>query len=157
MSSATTVQAHIAYEVIDDRHPDIVLVEFLSHEIAGPHQSEELGEQLDSLIRADLPSIFVIDFAQVRSLGSTAFGEIMSFARKVDRLYICNLRDHLRLGAALIGLDECAEVAMTRQAAINRDAARPCAAMTTQSTIPAGPLGNSRRKRLVNSTRMPPV
>ena len=133
MSIATANQAHIAYEVIDSRHPDIVLIEFLIHDVAGPYQSQELGEQLDSLIRADLPSIFVIDFAQVRTLGSTAFGEIVSFARKVDRLYVCNLRDHLRLGAALIGLEDCAEIAMTRQAAINR--ARRAALRRDDDTI----------------------
>jgi len=119
MSTTTTIQAHIAYELIDDHNPDVVAIEFLSQEIAGPGHAHELGEQLDSLIRSDLPQNFVIDFANVRWLGSTAFGEIVSFARRVGRLCICNMHERLRLGAALTGLDDCAEFAANRQAAIN--------------------------------------
>jgi anti-anti-sigma regulatory factor len=118
MSTTTTTQAHIAYELIDDRNPEVVVIEFLSQEIAGPLQARELGEQLDSLIRPDLPRRFVIDFSNVRLLGSTAFGEIAAFAHKVERLWVCNLPEELRLGAALIGLDDCAEFAANRPAAI---------------------------------------
>ena len=84
--------------------------------MAGPLHAHELGEQLDSLIRPDLPGSYVIDFANVRSLGSTAFGEIVSFAHKVRRLYVCGMDGNLRLAAALIGLDDCAGV--RRQSAI---------------------------------------
>jgi anti-anti-sigma regulatory factor len=119
MSTTTTIQAHIAYELIDDHEPDVVVIEFLSHEIASSFHSRELGEQLDSLIRPDLPQSFVIDFGNVRSLGSTAFGEIASFAHKVGGLTVFNMPESLRLGAALIGLDLCAEFAANRQAAID--------------------------------------
>jgi anti-anti-sigma regulatory factor len=119
MSTTTTIQAHIAYELIDDHNPDVVVIEFRSQEIAGPVQARELGEQLDSLIRPDLPRNFVIDFGNVRSLGSTAFGEIVSFAHKVGRLSVFNMQENLRLGAALIGLDDCAEFAANRRLAIN--------------------------------------
>jgi anti-anti-sigma regulatory factor len=133
MSIATPIQAHIAYELIDDTHPDIVAIEFLSHEIAGTLHARELGEQLDSLIRSDLPRIFVIDFGNVRSLGSTAFGEIASFAHKVPSVYVCNLPNQLQLGATLIGLDDCAEIAASRRAAIN--AARRAAMRDEDDTI----------------------
>jgi anti-anti-sigma regulatory factor len=119
MSTTTTIQAHIAYELIDDHNPDVVAIEFLSQEIAGPHHARELGEQLDLLIRPDLPRYFVIDFANVRSLGSTAFAEIVSFAHKVRRLCVCNMHEHLLLGAALVGLDDCAAFAANRRVAIN--------------------------------------
>lgn len=119
MSTTTTTQAHIAYEVIDDHDPDVVAIEFLSQEIAGPWHARELGEQLGSLIRPDLPQNFVIDFANVRWLGSTPFGEIVSFARKVGRLFVCNMHENLRLGASLTGLDVAAEFAANRRAAIN--------------------------------------
>jgi anti-anti-sigma regulatory factor len=119
MSIAAPIQAHIAYELIDDTSPEVLVVEFSSHEIAGTLQAHELGEQLDSLIRPDLPGNFVIDFGNIRSLGSTAFGEIVSFAHKVRRLYVCGMDGNLRLGAALIGLDDCAEFAANRRSAIN--------------------------------------
>jgi anti-anti-sigma regulatory factor len=119
MSTNTSTQAHIAYEVIDDTDPGAVVIEFLSHEIAGPSLARELGEQLESLIRPDLPQSFVLDFGKVRALGSTAFGEVVSFAHKVGGLHVCNMGDQLQLGAALIGLDECAEFAANRRAAIN--------------------------------------
>ena len=99
MSNATSTHAHIAYELIDDTTPGVVAIEFLSHDITGPQHRHELGGQLDSLIRPDLPGNFVIDFAKVRSLGSTAFNEIVSFANKVRRLYVCGMDGNLRLGA----------------------------------------------------------
>jgi len=139
MLSTTTIQAHIAYELIDDRDPDVVVVEFLSHEIAGLSQARELREQLDSLVRPDLPQRFVIDFGKVRSLGSTAFGEIVSFARKVGRLAVCNMDQNLRIGADLIGLDVYADFAANRRAAI--DGARGGAFLRDEDTVdyPARP------------------
>jgi anti-anti-sigma regulatory factor len=127
MSPTTTIQAHIAYELMDDTNPEVVAIELLSQEIVGPVQARELGEQLDSLIRPGLAQNFVIDFGNVRSLGSTAFGEIVTFAQKVGRLYVCNMQKNLRLGAALIGLDDWAEYATNRRVAINgaRRAAKP--------------------------------
>ena len=119
MSTTTTIQAHIAYELIDDHDPEIVVLEFLSPEIVSFSQARELGEQLDSLIGPGLPQNFVIDFGNVRLLGSTAYGEIVQFARKAGRLVICNLKDDLRLGAALIGLDDFVEFAADRRSAIN--------------------------------------
>jgi anti-anti-sigma regulatory factor len=112
------MQAHIAYELIDDRDPEVVVVEFLSPEIASPLHGFELGEQLNSLIRPELPRNYVIDFANVRSFGSTAFGEVANFVRRVGRVRLCNLDHTLRLGAALIGLDDWVEFADSRSAAI---------------------------------------
>jgi anti-anti-sigma regulatory factor len=131
MSSAT-LQAHIAYELIDETSPDVVAIEFLSQEISSPYHARELGEQLDSLIRPDLPQSFVLDLGNVRSLGSTAFGEIVAFAHKVDQLWVCNMQPDLRLGASLIGLDDCAVFAANRRVAINE--ARK-AAMRGEDTV----------------------
>ena len=36
MSASTTTQAHIAYELIDDSNPDVVVVEFVTEEIVAP-------------------------------------------------------------------------------------------------------------------------
>jgi anti-anti-sigma regulatory factor len=119
MASNTTIHAHIAYELIDDSDPDVVVIEFLSQDISGPWQARELAEQLESLIRPDLPRSFVIDFGNVEALGSSAFGAILSFAREAVSVCVCNLPEQLRLGAAMIGLDECAEYAASRSAAIN--------------------------------------
>lgn len=118
MSTATTIQAHIAYELIGDTNPEVVAIDFVSHVIADPAHAHELGEQLDSLIRPDLPQNFVIDFGNVRSLGSTAFGAILSFVRKAGQVKVCNIPGTLRIGAALSGLDDCTEYASSRQAAI---------------------------------------
>ena len=118
MPTTTTTQAHIAYELIDEDNPEVVAIEFLSHDITSPLHAYELGEQLDSLIRPGLPRYFVIDFGNVRSLGSTAFGAIVAFVRRVGRVWVCNMQETLRLGAALIGLDDHAEFAANRQVAI---------------------------------------
>ncbi len=118
MFAPTDTQSHIAYETIGNDRPEVVVIEFLSHDIAGPHQADELAEQLNSMIRSDLPRNFVIDFAGVQALGSTAFGEIANFARRAGRVRVCNLGHFLRLGASLIGLDDWVIFADSRQKAI---------------------------------------
>jgi anti-anti-sigma regulatory factor len=118
MSTATATHAHIAYELIDDDNPEVVVIEFLSREIVGLQQAEELEEQLDSLLLADLPQNFVIDFDNVWTLGSTAFAGIADFVRGAWRVRFCNLDSTLELGAALIGLDGRVEIYESRQAAI---------------------------------------
>jgi anti-anti-sigma regulatory factor len=133
MSTVTTIQAHIAYELIEDTNHDVVIIEFLSQDIASPVHARELGEQLGSLIRPDSLQYFIIDFAKVRSLGSTAFGEIVSFVRKATPVWVCNLDATLRLGASLIGLDDCAKFAANRRVAINE--AIKAARMDEEDTV----------------------
>jgi len=123
MSSTSTIHAHITYELIDETEPKIVVIEFLSRAIGVPSKAHELGEQLCSLIRPDLPHQFVIDFRNVRTLGSTAFAEIVSFARDLrkvgGRLKVCGMNGLIKLGATLIGLDDLVEFADDREMAIN--------------------------------------
>jgi anti-anti-sigma factor len=137
MSTTSTVQAHINYELIMDPQPEVVLIEFKSAAIVDPAHSRELGVQLDSLVRDDLPRQMVLDFKDVQALGSTAFGEIVSFARRVrernGEVRVCNLRDTLRLGAGLIGLDAYADFAENRQWAIYQ--ARKSARRSEEDTV----------------------
>jgi len=118
MSVATTIQAHIAYEPIDLTNQHVVVIDFLSDDLTSPVRASELGEQLDSLIQRYSDRCFVIDFANVRSLGSTAFGEVLSFVRQATRVWVCNLDHGLRLGASLVGLDDYAKFADSRREAI---------------------------------------
>ena len=123
MSTATTIQAHIAYELIEGTNHQVVVIEFVSHDIASPAHALELGDQLNSLIRPRSPRYFIIDFAGVRAMGSTAFSEIVSFVQKARPVWVCNLDATLRLGASLIGLDNWVRFAANRRAAI-KDAER---------------------------------
>jgi hypothetical protein len=118
MSTATTIQAHIRYEVIEDTKHQLVVIEFLSHEITSPACARELGEQLQSLLRPRVPQYFIIDCAGVRSLGNTAFSEIVSFVRKARPVWVCNLDNSLRLGSTMVGLDNWAKFAANRRAAV---------------------------------------
>jgi anti-anti-sigma regulatory factor len=119
MSSIATHQALIAYELVDDDlHPDVTVIEFLTGDILGPHQARELRDQLDSLISAGFPRNVVLDFRNARMLGSSAFGVIARFVRRVWIARPCNVRPSLRLGASLIGLDESVEFADSRESAI---------------------------------------
>jgi len=140
MSATATSQAHIAYELINDAEPGVVIIEFLSHEVASSLHSKELGEQLQSLIGTELPQNFVIDFANVKSLGSTAFGEIVSFARVARHLSVCNMQEQLKLGASLIGLDELVDIAASRRVAI--DQARRAAMQGLEDTVDYPVLGD---------------
>jgi anti-anti-sigma regulatory factor len=105
--------------LIDDQNPAVAVIEFLTRRITDPRHAHELGDQLDALIRPELPNSFVIDFANVRSLGSSAFGAILSFAQKVGRVSFCNMREDLRTGACLIGLDLYGDFAVSRRAAVD--------------------------------------
>jgi anti-anti-sigma regulatory factor len=118
MSTATALQAHIAYELVEDNEHQVVVIEFASHDITSPARAQELGEQLSSLIRRQPLQYFVMDFAGVRALGSTAFGEILSFVRKAKPVWVCNLDETLQLGAFLIGLDNFARFSADRRTAI---------------------------------------
>jgi anti-anti-sigma regulatory factor len=134
---STTADAHIAYELIEDTNPAVVAIEFLSRDLADPIHARQLGEQLDSLVWSDLPRNFVLDFKNVRSLGSTAFGEIAGFIRKAGQVRVCNMHETLRLGATLIGLSDSAEFALSRPEAIHaaQQAAEEGEYDTTESPI----------------------
>jgi anti-anti-sigma regulatory factor len=114
--------AHIAYEQIDK--PRSVIVEFLSHTVADPGHAAELGHQLGSLVRPDLPKSYLLDFHKVRSFSSTAFGALVGFILKVrkagGRVVICNMGEFVRFGADIIRLGEYAPIASDRQAALDR-------------------------------------
>jgi hypothetical protein len=118
MPTPTTVQAHVAYELIEQTKHQVVAIEFLSREIISPASARELGGQLLLLVRPFVSQYFVLDFAGVRSLGSTAFSEILSFVRIARPVWVCNLDHTLRLGAALVGLDNWVKFAASRQAAV---------------------------------------
>ncbi|MGO9470406.1 MAG: hypothetical protein ACLQIB_38875 [Isosphaeraceae bacterium] len=119
MSTATNTQAHIVYELVDCTNQNVAVIEFVTHDITSPVHARELGEQLDALFQRHSLRYFIIDFAHARSLGSTAFGEIVSFVREARRVWVCNLDNGLRLGASLVGLDDCARFASNRRMAIS--------------------------------------
>ena len=123
MSTASTIQTHIAYELIEESNHEVVVIEFTSHDITSPAHARELREQLRSLIRSQPPQYFVIDCAGVRALGSSAFSALVSFVHTAKPVWVCNLDNTLRLGAALVGLDNWAKFAVNRRAAI-REAER---------------------------------
>jgi anti-anti-sigma regulatory factor len=140
MSTTMTIQAHIAYELIENANHQVVIIDFLSHDITTTAHARELGEQLQSLIRPGPAQYFVIDCAGVRSLGSTAFSEIVSFVHKAKSVWVCNLENTLRFGAALIGLDNWAKFAANRHAAI--EVAERTARWDEEDTL--DPAGNFR-------------
>src|SRR4051812_10612957 len=96
--------AQIAFDLIDE--PRVVVVEFLSHAITDPSHAEELGRQLGSLVRPDLPKRLLLDFRKVRSLSSTAFGALISFILKVKKeggqVIICSMDEFVRFSADII-------------------------------------------------------
>ena len=123
-SPSASSTAHIAYDFNDDMHPQMVIVEFITHAIADPTHAAELGQQLDLLVRPDLPHQFVLDFEDVRSFSSTAFGALISFMFKVrqagGQVAICNMDEFVRFGADTIHLGNYVEFAADRQSAIER-------------------------------------
>jgi anti-anti-sigma regulatory factor len=118
MSSAIAQQVHVAWESADEVTPSVMVIEFQSRELAGPVQGRELREQLESLAWEGAPRNLVLDFRNVRTIGSSVFGEITRFVRQFVRVRVCNMTHNLRLGAALIGLDEWVEFSDSRESAI---------------------------------------
>jgi hypothetical protein len=119
MSTATTVQAHIAHELIEHPNYQVVVIEFASQEITTAADARELGAELSSLIRHQPLQYFVIDCFSVRSLGSAAFSEILSFVHKAKPVWVCNLDNALWHGAFQVGLDNWVRCAASRGAAID--------------------------------------
>jgi anti-anti-sigma regulatory factor len=119
MSSVATNHGHIASELIGEHQADVVVIELLGPDVVGPRQARELRNQLDSLDWAGFPRHLVIDFRNVLSFGSSAFGVIAGFVRQFSTIRVCNMRKSLRLGAALIGLDERVEFVEAREAAVS--------------------------------------
>ncbi len=115
-------RAHIAFDLNDERHPRVVIVEFLSRAIADPAHAAELSQQLNSLLRPELPNRFVLDFEDVRSFSSTAFGALVSFILKVrhagGQVTIANMDEFVRFGAGVIRLGDYAEFSDDRESAI---------------------------------------
>ena len=130
MTATATVQSHIAYDLIAATHtsPEVTVIEFPESGYRwAEHQAEELRQQLESLIWAGVPRNFVIDFGNVRALGSSVFAVIAGFIRKYGHVRACNISHGLRLGAALTGLENWVQYADSREAVIleaKRDARR---------------------------------
>jgi hypothetical protein len=118
MSTATIVRDHIAHELIESTNRQVVLVEFVSPEITGVGETRELATQLGLLIRPQLPQYFVIDCGSLRSLGSAAFGEILSFVQRARAVWICNLDSALWCDAFSIGLNNWVRCAANRHLGI---------------------------------------
>ena len=82
----------------------------------------ELSHELGELIRPELPSRYVLDFAGVRSLSSTAFGGLLSFILKVRHVggdvAICNMEEFVRVGADIIRIGDFAVFGADRRSAI---------------------------------------
>jgi anti-anti-sigma regulatory factor len=119
MSTATTLQPHIAYDLIEDANHQVMVISFLIHDIAGHDRARELGQELNLLIRPPSRQYFVIDFAGVRALGTDGLSEVLSFVRRARPVWICNLDETLRLAVSLIGVNNWAKFAADRRAAIN--------------------------------------
>jgi anti-anti-sigma factor len=123
MASTPIAQSHIAYELIDETHPQVTVIEFLSREIISSAHAAELGEQLGALIRPDMPRQFILDFQNVRNLGSTAYERVVSFVRAVrsngGNVKICAMRPIVRFGADVVGLGDFSDFVESRQAAID--------------------------------------
>lgn len=123
MSSQET--AHISYERID--HPRAALVEFLTHAFGDPEHASELGRQLASLVRPELPNRYILDFKKVHTFSSTGFGALVAFVLKVRKaggqVLICNMDEFVRFGADIIHLGDYAPIVADRRAALDRLAA----------------------------------
>jgi anti-anti-sigma regulatory factor len=134
MSTTETSQARITNELIDHNEPEVVVIEFLSREIVDAGHAQRVGQQLDSLLSSDRSRRYILDFKNVRALGSAGFGEIANFVRKAGQVRFCNLHESLHLGAALIGLDDCGEFGASREQAVET-ARRAAAAGDDDDTL----------------------
>jgi anti-anti-sigma regulatory factor len=95
----------------------MTVIEFVSGEIVGREQAEALRVELDSLVWPGYPDNLLIDFANVRLMGSAAFEVIGSFARQLGRVKVCCVGEGLRVGAGLVGLDDCVDYFDSRESA----------------------------------------
>src|SRR5262249_31679906 len=126
--------------LIDDEHPQVTVIEFVRGDILGPNQAQELRDQLDWFVSAGLPRNIVLDFRNARTLGSSAFGVILKFVRRMASVRVCNMGYTLHLGSALIGLDDWVKFSPSREAAIEEavNEARQCSEETADYPVLTG-------------------
>ncbi len=84
MSTAMAMQAHIAYELIEETNHQLVIVEFLSHDITSPAQRENLQS---NFIRC-----FGVNHASILSSTARASGH-WGVRRLVKSYPLSRLRD----------------------------------------------------------------
>ena len=119
MSIESGIQDHIACQVIEDSKHQVLIIKFLTHDLTSATCARELGAQLEALIPTRERQYFVIDCDCVHSIGSAAFSELLSFVRKAGPVWVCNLDNALRFGAAMVGIDKWVQFAASREAAVN--------------------------------------
>ena len=84
MSSIATHQALIAYELIDDDHPEVTVIEFQTGDILGPLQARDLRDQLDS---RRLHGVIALDHEQTLSVAR----HVVRNSLRVDELHVEDL------------------------------------------------------------------
>jgi anti-anti-sigma factor len=112
-----------AYEIAERGGSRVVVVDLLIQSIGDPAHAARLGQQLSALIRPDLPNRFVLDFHNVKLVGSTAFGALVAFILKVreagGKVAICSMDHFVRFEADVIHMSNYAEFAPDRNTAID--------------------------------------
>ena len=133
MSARNTIGSHIAYELIDDRMRDAVLVEFVDPELTEPQQRASWVKSSTRCFGKTSRGISSSTLGTSGALDSAAVRAMRRVAHRVDRLFVCNVRDSMRLGTGLGGLDDCAEFVADRRTAINE--ARKAAMGDEEETV----------------------
>jgi anti-anti-sigma factor len=112
---------------------DVVLVEVTSADIQGPDRAKEfIGELLEAAGREDDRPLLV-DLGRVQylsSMGYSALFKVVKCAREHRRpIAICNMQDHVRVGAEAINLPLVVKIYETEAAAFEAlepaEASRP--------------------------------
>lgn len=87
---------------------NVAYVQVKEHKIESPALAQELGRELEALLRGSGTNRFVLDLERVKFLSSTGFATLLMFARKVEEaggaVRMGGLDPGVRIGADIIGL-----------------------------------------------------
>ena len=101
---------------------DVVVVEMTSREIRGPEAAQEVGQEIAAFIDQSGAKRFVLNFAKVQFLSSTAFAMLLNLWKKVDaqggKLKVCNLIPEVRLGADILQVGRVIQIHEDEETAV---------------------------------------
>jgi len=101
----------------------VTIVHVQPREISNPDQAREFGQHLDRLLEPGGPSRFLLDFDKTKSMSSTAYAVLLTFAKKVGgaggEVKICRMDPSVRFGADILSLGQFIEIHPDERSALD--------------------------------------
>ena len=118
MATSTPQFELLSLSMVDD----VAVVQVTTHELRFPNQAQALSYELGLVVVQDWAAKTLIDLSRVDYIGSTTYASLVGAVKKASEMghvvKFCGLKDSVRVGADIIGLDRIAEIHATEADAL---------------------------------------